>query len=1293
MYFYIQDVSPLEALAINDAHRDPKTLAEEGFYIGTTDDKNDNSPSKQNLCRLERRLRKTQPPMNTGRSDLHKWFGANGQLTLDTQRFAAVPLKSWYYYYTLQMPMLLQQQNPTAMFHIQEPVKFSAENIHYFSHLVSGDYGLGIAASSMSTGPIYRLVFAVKRVRLLSHPLITTETRLCHTLEQKVADLGQHRSRNTERVCLWKLKRAHQHYLELKHTTDMSIAVDEVHLSKLRVALENIVNTRNTYEQEVMQDRVLEWEVLKTWDMIKEVRKLQAFTGCSTKLSMKKTDVDLDVEKQAYKEYMDLVMFEIAESRRLGVTEIIGTLLNEGEVSSPTKRMRKSSKSKIKSMSDDELRVFNMAEKHVDKILKQPGTPHIDYSILKTATTAEEMLPEAEKQRRRILRKLPFNFRLLLNEKEIARSFGGAIDAGTFDVELEQHFSNMTLIIDQYPRSLKMELWEKAAGLNNTISVPLEFPDPEKQTVMREPEWERVSFSGAEFRRSDLHDTYCQVKGGSSANLKKTASDATKETLRGYADLTMLWDVDDEGKPMAPSTLPRSKRLVLEPNQADPLDPRRVKRYISNANSGPEISATPTVMTNATDDDFALTNTMPNQKVLEILQLRHAKKIASTAPIPMTDAELHTAQLEIKDPALEATIKGKARHVRALTAPKSTRSEFLKRIRDHQLYRKIQNRPLYRPSDVDQFVREVKLPEDQNSIFEQLLEQNRPLKPTRMKQYATNVYDQSGHHYIVAQIVQARNLPLRRGFDIEKEDVEVLRCFVEINFQNQRLRTSIAGSANPQWSDTIKLDFQPPNFQPETLHNITDVVHINVFDETLVDLVQDDRDDMLIHKRRDRIWLGGISIPFSTLYEHSTIYGRLELQTPLFLFGYDHESNAPAPTLELFLTMEPPLPKAEMMRPHFTIDEDLSVLDIVYRWKLNTMRARPVNATAINLEGKTTLVTRYIRPLAPPASIDSVSKAARFVSMIPFVQDRSAITASIDLWCTSQQFIEIGAGDECEHAVLFCNICLYLKRKAFVVIGRGVPEGKSAYVLVEEDSVAGGRFGGGGFQGSLSSFLDMFSTATPYKLYNPLTGRSYSLKDPYCPLKEVYFAFSADNVWANIQEHVEPHRINFNLSSGNAWLPLFNSFLGKPTLLTIQESRVRYPEVSLAELKSMERDITQNLITVIEKRRGRFVTKWNRHASLILESVVPKLELTKQSNQSFQEFPELKRLQNEFHVSGLTVNLSFTDMEAIEDAVLKTDLHANQDRAAEFALVTHCYGYCQNVVSVWVYFCCVLPKR
>ncbi len=94
--------------------------------------------------------------------------------------------------------------------------------------------------------------------------------------------------------------------------------------------------------------------------------------------------------------------------------------------------------------------------------------------------------------------------------------------------------------------------------------------------------------------------------------------------------------------------------------------------------------------------------------------------------------------------------------------------------------------------------------------------------------------------------------------------------------------------------------------------------------------------------------------------------------------------------------------------------------------------------------------------------------------------------------------LEIGAGDEAEHAILLCNYLLHFNRRAWVVLGRGVPEGKTAYVLMEE--------GGYAFDPKTRTM------ASPFVLIQPTTGHHYAPTDSHCTLTDVGCIFNHENV-------------------------------------------------------------------------------------------------------------------------------------------------------------------------------------
>lgn len=77
------------------------------------------------------------------------------------------------------------------------------------------------------------------------------------------------------------------------------------------------------------------------------------------------------------------------------------------------------------------------------------------------------------------------------------------------------------------------------------------------------------------------------------------------------------------------------------------------------------------------------------------------------------------------------------------------------------------------------------------------------------------------------------------------------------------------------------------------------------------------------------------------------------------------------------------------------------------------------------------------------------------MSLIPIIEDNQSFSGSLpDLWCTSQEFLDLGAGDVEEHAILLCNFFNFIDQdqgrvdiESYVVLGLGYPEGRTAYVM------------------------------------------------------------------------------------------------------------------------------------------------------------------------------------------------------------------------------------------------------
>ena len=122
------------------------------------------------------------------------------------------------------------------------------------------------------------------------------------------------------------------------------------------------------------------------------------------------------------------------------------------------------------------------------------------------------------------------------------------------------------------------------------------------------------------------------------------------------------------------------------------------------------------------------------------------------------------------------------------------------------------------------------------------------------------------------------------------------------------------------------------------------------------------------------------------------------------------------------------------------------------------------------------------------------TRLARYVSLIPFEADAVNFAARYDLWSDNADFLACLQGDEEEHAVLLVSYFLTLDIPApKLLFGYTISDGNCCWVVT----------------------LDEIDSQV--RLWDPLTGESYSPTDPKCPLQAVYCAADASNIYYNVQ--------------------------------------------------------------------------------------------------------------------------------------------------------------------------------
>jgi coiled-coil and C2 domain-containing protein 2A len=507
---------------------------------------------------------------------------------------------------------------------------------------------------------------------------------------------------------------------------------------------------------------------------------------------------------------------------------------------------------------------------------------------------------------------------------------------------------------------------------------------------------------------------------------------------------------------------------------------------------------------------------------LSTLQKRHLKEVIFPGPIPLRESEINE---ETSLPKVEASSTGRLNDI---DTPNKTR--FLKRVRAYQVLRKAQ---LARPKHIDQFVHEERfvLEDSPELIMQYFFQLRRPLNPYRDNRLinATASPDQCR---ILVQVSRAANLPERKELKSKKQDEEERVCaFVEVSFQKRKARTETKLGQNPQWNELIKLNIiTEDDYSPETLMDSdisTEMIYVNLFDEQVIDILEDDRTrEQFKHERIEKVWLGSVEIPFATVWERARVDGSFPIEVPSTLLQYDRKVDRNTgkilpSTVQIFITLDPPLLQPQSLDVQFMSEEDPKLLRHAQQWTTSLASYnRYVLALCQNMSGKTVFIPRFIRPQQPPKKLSTINEIVRYVSMIPFLANRSGFGANCSLWSTSEQILQVGSADGIEHAILLCNFLLAKEVPAWVVMGDDLIDGKTAYVLVEKKSSdefvnpSSEMKKSRSWMQGVNIFASKASLNEPcgFQIYQPVTGKLFDVNDRYCPLLQVGCVFNAENV-------------------------------------------------------------------------------------------------------------------------------------------------------------------------------------
>lgn len=518
-------------------------------------------------------------------------------------------------------------------------------------------------------------------------------------------------------------------------------------------------------------------------------------------------------------------------------------------------------------------------------------------------------------------------------------------------------------------------------------------------------------------------------------------------------------------------------------------------------------------------------------------------------------------------------------------------------------------------------------------------------------------------------------------------------------------RTKQSLGMNPCWNEELIIPFHTNSatntFSADSLLSSPDLLYFNAFDLVRVDALEDERlRANTIKERLQYRWLGSFQIPFHTILVNSRVDGIFKLQAPKTLFGYERASRYEDTDMQLsmFITLDP-LIKPQRSIYATQLDKDDKKLIEKFRHEIesitNNFPDRKYTISVCDIHGRQVIVNRYtqrysvisshlcisllvryVSPLNPPdsllpredrCSLLHLQKVARYVSLIPFIPDSQCLEDLSDVWVPAEEFLKLKCGDEEEHATLLLNYFLFLNIEGWLVLGFGIPEGSTSYVLTRE------------------------RPSGLFWLWNASNGEKFAPTDVNCPLLHVYTVLSAKKIHFNIQNSTKPSDILFNFNNSRKWKTCV--FTDGVPQNSLQASELLYTPSDDAKAYRLQDTIQHRLKNRVETWRSRMPTQWNRQAGAVLSELLIKFEDSYPDTPEYELKQAFESLFTTYHIVGFPIHLTPTSLKGFEEQVYSTGIHTCQEPGVEFVLTCYVHPYPNDIYSIWVYLATMVPKE
>lgn len=208
--------------------------------------------------------------------------------------------------------------------------------------------------------------------------------------------------------------------------------------------------------------------------------------------------------------------------------------------------------------------------------------------------------------------------------------------------------------------------------------------------------------------------------------------------------------------------------------------------------------------------------------------------------------------------------------------------------------------------------------------------------------------------------------------------------------------------------------------------------------------------------------------------------------------------------------------------------------------------------------------------------------------------------------------------------------------------------------------------------------------------WDAVTGHVFQRQDESCPLQNVSYLVSTDNIFHNIQgAKIKPASLDFNINNQRNWIPLHpDGFVPE----TIQEEKLTYSSPDIYHGKETQEELRESIQNAIRGWR-RTATTFRSDVSAKLAQTLDKLEQSKiKPHSQPNPFTVPETMATNRSVFGFTLHFGVESIDEILSRIKSSEIHLNRNPQVEFAIGVRVIPYPGGILSTWVFVGSLVPK-